>query len=110
MRDPKVACDCALDARARFAKRGIVLENHSVKMDAYVSLEIFRTVFQDLQVKEYEIFLSVLFSIRRTYLPNFLGSQAEQLQTESYSTSWPKCVMSSIFLLIISVHYNTHRS
>ena len=45
MRDPKVSRDRALDSRVCVTKRGIVLENNSVEMDADVCLEIFRTVF-----------------------------------------------------------------
>ena len=53
VRDPKVSRDRALDPRVRVPKRGIVLENNSVEMDADICLEIFRTVFQNLQVKEW---------------------------------------------------------
>ena len=49
MRDPKVARNRALDTRVRVTKRGIVLENNSVEMDADVCLEVLRTVFQHLQ-------------------------------------------------------------
>lgn len=52
VRDPKVSRHRALDPSGRIPKRGIVLENNSVEMDADVCLEIFGTVFQNLQLNE----------------------------------------------------------